>query len=123
MKVSNNPSRTAVRQYLDAQLADVQARLATARTQADSAGNLGLTQAAQAQVDALVTREATLLGQIDEEQFAAIAGPAPRIAVPAYVEHAAVSPKRLLVTAGGALAGLVVALIVVAVVARRMTRH
>jgi uncharacterized protein involved in exopolysaccharide biosynthesis len=123
VKISNNPSRTAVRQYLDAQLADVQARLATARTQADSAGNLGLTQAAQAQVDALVTREATLLGQIDEEQFAAIAGPAPRIAVPAYVEHAAVSPKRLLVTAGGALAGLVVALIVVAVVARRMTRH
>jgi uncharacterized protein involved in exopolysaccharide biosynthesis len=123
VKVSNNPSRTAVRQYLDAQLADVQALLATARTQADAVGNLGLSQAAQAQVDALVNREATLLGQIDQEQFAAIAGPAPRIAVPAYVEHDAVSPNRLLVTAGGALAGLVVALIVVAVLARRMTRH
>ena len=123
VKISNNPSRTAVRQYLDAQLADVQSRLATARKEADDVGSLGLSQAAQAQVDALVTREATLLGQIDEQQFASIAGPVPRVTVPPYVEHDAVSPHRLLVTGGGALAGLVVALIVVAVLARRMTRH
>ena len=89
----------------------------------EAQARLAEAQAAQAQVNALVTREATLLGQIDEEQFAAIAGPLPRVAVPAYVEHDAVSPNRLLVTAGGALAGLVVALIVVAVLGRRMTRH
>ena len=120
--VSNNPQRTALRAYLDTQLADVQARLVTARADADAVGDLGLTQAAQAQVNALVTREASLQAQIDEDQLAAIAGPAPQVMVPPYVEHEAVSPKPLLATAGGALAGLAVALVVVAAVARRMTR-
>jgi uncharacterized protein involved in exopolysaccharide biosynthesis len=120
--VSNNPQRTALRAYLDAQLADVQARLVTARADADAVDDLGLTQAAQAQINALVTREAALQAQIDEDQLAAIAGPAPQITVPPYVEHEAVSPQPLLATAGGALAGLVVALVVVAVIARRMTR-
>jgi hypothetical protein len=120
-EVSNNPQRTQLRAYLDAQLADVQARLATARANAASE-TLGLTQAAQAEIDALVQREATLQGQLDEDQLAAIGGPAPLITVPPYVEHDAVSPQPLLATAGGALAGLVVALVVVAVVARRMTR-
>jgi hypothetical protein len=123
LETSNNPARTEVRAYLDAQLADVRARLVTARAEADDVGALGLSQAAQAQVDALVTREAALLAQIDAEQFAAIAGPAPQVSVQPYVEHDAVSPKTLLVMGGGALAGLVVALIVVAVLARRMTRH
>jgi uncharacterized protein involved in exopolysaccharide biosynthesis len=121
--ISNNPARAAVRQYLDVQLADVRARLVTARAEADAVDALGLSQAAQAQVDALVTREAALLAQLDEEQFAAIAGPAPKISVAPYVERDPVSPNRLLVTGGGALAGLVVGLIVVAVLARRMTRH
>jgi uncharacterized protein involved in exopolysaccharide biosynthesis len=121
VEVSNNPQRTALRAYLDAQLADVHARLATAR--AAAAGlELGLTQAAQAEIDALLQRESTLQGQIDVDQLAAIAGPAPRVTVAPYVEHDAVSPQPLLATAGGALAGLVVALIVVAVLARRMTR-
>jgi capsular polysaccharide biosynthesis protein len=121
VEVSNNPQRTALRAYLDAQLADVQARLATAR--AAAAGQvLGLTQAAQAEIDALVQRETTLQGQIDVDQLAAIGGPAPQVTVVPYVEHDAVSPQPLLVTAGGALAGLVVGLIVVAVLARRMTR-
>jgi len=123
VQVSNNPARTAVKQYLDTQLADVRARLVTARAEAEDVDALGLSQAAQAQVDALVTREAALLAQIDEEQFAAIAGPVPQVSVPPYVERDPVSPNRLLVTGGGALAGLVVALIVVAVLARRMTRH
>jgi uncharacterized protein involved in exopolysaccharide biosynthesis len=121
VEVSNNPQRTALRAYLDAQLADVQARLAAAR-EAAAGQDLGLTQAAQAEIDALVQRETTLRGQIDVDQLAAIAGPAPRITVAPYVEHDAVSPKPLLVTGGGALAGLVVGLIVVAVLARRMTR-
>jgi len=119
--VSNNPQRTELRAYLDAQLADVEARLTTAR--AAAAGlELGLTQAAQAEIDALMQREATLKAQIDEDQLAAIAGPAPRITVLPYVEHDAVSPRPLLAIGGGALAGLVVALITVAVCARRMTR-
>jgi uncharacterized protein involved in exopolysaccharide biosynthesis len=119
--VSNNPQRTALRAYLDAQLLDVQARLATARAAAEGE-DLGLTQAAQAEIDGLVQRETTLQTQIDADQLAAIAGPVPQITVPPYVEHEAVSPQPLLVTAGGALAGLVVALVVVAVVARRLTR-
>jgi hypothetical protein len=123
LQISNNPARTEVRAYLDAQLTDVRARLVTARAEAEDVDALGLSQAAQAQVDALVTREAALLAQIDEEQFAAIAGPAPTVSVPPYVEHDAVSPRPLLVTGGGALAGLVVALIVVAVVGRRFARH
>jgi capsular polysaccharide biosynthesis protein len=123
LEISNNPARTEVRAYLDAQLTDVRARLVTARAEADDVGALGLSQAAQAQVNALVTREAALLAQIDAEQFAAIAGPAPQVSVQPYVEHDAVSPKPLLVMGGGALAGLVVALIVVAVLARRMSRR
>jgi uncharacterized protein involved in exopolysaccharide biosynthesis len=121
LDVANNPQRTELRAYLDAQLADVRARLHTARDEAEGAV-LGLTQAAQAQIDALVQREATLQSQIDEDQLAAIGGPAPLITVPPYVEHDAVSPQPLLAIGGGALAGLVVALIVVAVLARRMTR-
>jgi hypothetical protein len=123
LEISNNPARTAVREYLDAQLADVRARLVTARAEADDVGALGLSQAAQAQVDALVTREAALLAQLDAEQFAAIAGPAPQVSVQPYVEHDAVSPRPLLVMGGGALAGLVVALIVVALIARRTARR
>jgi len=121
IEVSNNPQRTALRAYLDAQLLDVQTRLATARAAA-AGEDLGLTQAAQAEIDGLVQRETTLQTQIDADQLAAIAGPVPQITVPPYVEHEAVSPQPLLVTAGGALAGLVVALVVVAVVARRLTR-
>jgi hypothetical protein len=120
-EVSNNPQRTALRAYLDTQLADVQARLVTARAAA-AGTDLGLTQAAQAEIDALVQREATLQGQIDQDQFAAIAGPAPQVTVQPFVEHDAVSPQPLLVIGGGALAGLVVALMVVAMLARRMTR-
>jgi hypothetical protein len=120
-EVSNNPQRSELRAYLDAQLEDVRGRLARARDEA-AGQNLGLTQAAQAQIDALVQREATLQSQIDEDQLAAIGGPAPLITVPPYVEHDAVSPQPLLTIGGGALAGLVVALIVVAVLARRMTR-
>jgi capsular polysaccharide biosynthesis protein len=119
--VSNNPQRTELRAYLDAQIADVQSRLETAR--AAAAGlDLGLSQAAQAEIDALVQREATLRTQLDEDQLATIAGPVPQISVAPYVEHDAVSPRPLLAIGGGALAGLVVALFVVAVLARRMTR-
>jgi uncharacterized protein involved in exopolysaccharide biosynthesis len=121
LEVANNPARTELRTYLDTQIADVQTRLATARTAAEGE-DLGLSQAAQAEIDALVQREATLLIQRDEEQLAAIGGPAPLVTVQPYVEHDAVSPRPLLVIGGGALAGLVVALIVVAVLARRMTR-
>jgi uncharacterized protein involved in exopolysaccharide biosynthesis len=121
IEVSNNPQRTALRAYLDAQLADVQARLVTARAAA-AGETLGLTQAAQAEIDALVQREATLQSQIDEDQLAAIAGPAPQVTVPPYVEHDRVSPQPLLTVGGGALAGLVVAVVTVAVVARRLTR-
>lgn len=121
LEVSNNPQRTALRAYLDAQLADVQARLVTARAAAEGE-TLGLTQAAQAEIDALVQREATLQSQIDEDQLAAIAGPVPQITVPPYVEHDRVSPQPLLTVGGGALAGLVVAVIAVAVLARRLTR-
>jgi capsular polysaccharide biosynthesis protein len=120
-EASNNPQRSQLRAYLDAQLVDVQARLGTARDDAAGAP-LGLTQAALAQIDALVQREATLHSQIDEDQLAAIGGPAPLITVPPYVEHDAVSPQPALAIGGGALAGLVVALVVVAVLARRMTR-
>ena len=121
IEVSNNPQRTALRAYLDAQLLDVQTRLATARAAA-AGEDLGLTQAAQAEIDGLVQRETTLQTQLDADQFTDIAGPVPQVTVQPYVEHEAVSPQPLLATAGGALAGLVVALIVVAVVARRMTR-
>ena len=86
-------------------------------------GDLGLTQAAQAQVDALVTREAALQAQIDAEQLAAIAGPAPQVIGAAVRGARGGQPEnRCSPPRAGRWPALVVALIVVAVIARRMTR-
>ena len=98
--MSNNPQRTALRAYLDAQLAR-RADPPRDRPRRGGREDLGLTQAAQAEIDGLVQRETTLQTQIDADQLAAIAGPVPQITVPPYVEHEAVSPQPLLVTAGG----------------------
>ena len=83
--------------------------------------DLGLTQAAQAEIDALVAARDELRTQIDEDQFAAIAGPLPghRAAVR---RSRAGQPATAARHRGRRAAGLVVALIVVAVIARRMTR-
>jgi len=113
LAVANNPARSSVRTYLATQLKDVQSRLATARKS---------TLENQSEINALVQLESTLQAQLDETQLTALTGPTPRITVPPYVEHDRISPKPLLVVGGGALAGLVIALVTVALLARRMTR-
>jgi len=112
LAVANNPQRTQLQTYLQAQLADVQDRIAAAREVKDSEGEISV----------LLQRQTSLQSQLDDDQLNAIAGGTPRLTVAPYVEHDRVSPNTLMAVGGGALAGLVVALVTVAVLGRRMTR-
>jgi capsular polysaccharide biosynthesis protein len=112
LAVANNPQRTQLQTYLQAQLADVQDRIAAAREVKDSEGEISV----------LLQRQTSLQSQLDDDQLSAIAGGTPRLTVAPYVEHDRVSPNTLMAVGGGALAGLVVALVTVAVLGRRMTR-
>jgi capsular polysaccharide biosynthesis protein len=113
LNVSNNDPRAELRGYLDGQLTEVLSRISEVRANAEDR---------QGELAALVEREQWLRTQLDELQFSDIVGPGASVLVPPYVEATPVSPRPLVTTAAGALAGLVVAVFAVAVVARRMTR-
>ncbi|MGY1812813.1 hypothetical protein [Blastococcus sp. SYSU D00820] len=113
LEVSDNNARSELQNYLDAQLTEVLERIALVQ-----AGPVG----AQGELAALVQREQWLRTQLDELQFTALAGPAAEVLVAPYVDADPVSPKPVVTTAAGAASGLVVALLVTALVARRLTR-
>ena len=113
LEVSPNETRADVRNYLDAQLAEILARIdAVSPTAADRAGVLA----------PLTDREQWLRTRLDELQLTDLAGPAAEVLTEPYVEDDPVSPRPAVATAAGVTAGLVVAALLVAVLARRMTR-
>jgi uncharacterized protein involved in exopolysaccharide biosynthesis len=113
LDVSNNDPRAELRDYLDEQLTEVLDRISEVRSDAGDR---------QGELAALVEREQWLRTQLDELQFSDIVGPGASVLVPPYVEATPFSPRPMITTAAGALAGLIVAVFAVAVVARRMTR-
>jgi uncharacterized protein involved in exopolysaccharide biosynthesis len=113
LEVSPNDARAGVRDYLDLQLADVIDRIAAVPPAvADREGVLA----------PLTDREQWLRTRLDELQLTDLAGPAAEVLVPPYVGTEPVGPRPAVATAGGAFVGLVVAALLVAVLARRMTR-
>jgi uncharacterized protein involved in exopolysaccharide biosynthesis len=113
LEVSPNDARAELRTYLDTELASVLARID--ELPPDSVDR-------QAELAPLVDREQWLRTRLDELEFTDIAGPAATVVVEPYVEGTPVSPRPVVTTAAGATAGLLVAALVVAVVARRLTR-
>lgn len=76
----------------------------------------------QSELAALVEREQWLRTQLDELHLSELTGSGTRILVAPYVAADPVSPKPLITTAAGALTGLLLAGLAVAVVAHRTTR-
>jgi capsular polysaccharide biosynthesis protein len=113
LDVSNNDPRAELRAYLDEQLTEVTDRIAQARTLATNG---------EGELAALVEREQWLRTQLDELEFSDIAGPGASVLVAPYVEDTPVSPRPVITIAAGTLAASIVALLAVALVARRMTR-
>jgi uncharacterized protein involved in exopolysaccharide biosynthesis len=113
LDVSSDDARAELRDYINAQLTDILARISELRP--DAANR-------EAELGALVEREQFLRTQLDELQFSTIAGPAVSVLVQPYVDPAPASPKPLIMIAAGAFAGLLVALLMVAVALHRMRR-
>lgn len=113
LEVSPNDTRADVRNYLNLELATVVARIeAVPPAIANREGVLA----------PLVDREQWLRTRLDELQLTDLAGPAAEVLVQPYVANDPVSPRPLVATVAGAMAGLVVAALLVGVLARRMTR-
>lgn len=110
LEVSNNDERAGVQGYLDSQLRDILGRLDR------------LPPNATDERAPLVEREQDLRSQLDELTVADLAGPAASVLVPAFADADPVYPNRGFAVGTGALAGLLLAVIAVAVLARRMTR-
>ncbi|CAA9432935.1 MAG: hypothetical protein AVDCRST_MAG66-3429 [uncultured Pseudonocardia sp.] len=112
--ISNNDERSRMRDYLESELTIVLERIKEVR---------GLGQARQLELAPLVDREQSIRTQLDDFRLTDLAGPAAQVLVAPYTSTEPVSPKPLVATATGAAGGLVVALLVLAVLARRMTRN
>jgi uncharacterized protein involved in exopolysaccharide biosynthesis len=113
LQVSNNDDRAEVRDYLDEQLRDVLTLILMLRS---------APQGREGELAALVQREQWLRTQLDELRFSDLAGPSAQVLVDPYVDADPVSPRPGITTAAGAASGLLVALFVVALLSRRMTR-
>lgn len=113
LEVSDNDTRAEVRSYLDDQLTEVLEQIFLLRA---------APQGREGELSALVQREQWLRTQLDEIRFTDIAGPGAEVLVDPYVEADPVSPRPAITAAAGALSGLIVGLLVVALLARRMTR-
>lgn len=107
---SNNGTRSEVQDYLNGQLTEITKRLAAVTS--DPVGRA-------AERAPLVDREQQLRSQLDELQLADLAGPAAQVLVPPYTDPLPVYPQQGFAAVAGALTGLVLALIAVAVLARR----
>jgi uncharacterized protein involved in exopolysaccharide biosynthesis len=113
LEVSNNDERGDLRNYLDGQLREVLALESQVRSEG---------QIRAAEMGPLVDREQWLRRQLDELRLSDLAGPRARVLVAPYVDSEPIRPQPLVAAGSGALAGTVVALLAVAVVARRLTR-
>lgn len=113
LEVSNNDERSDLRNYLDGELRAV----LVLESQVRSEG-----QIRAAEMGPLVDREQWLRRQLDELKLSDLAGPRARVLVAPYVASEPIRPRPLVAAGSGALAGTVVALLSVAVVARRLTR-
>jgi uncharacterized protein involved in exopolysaccharide biosynthesis len=115
LEVSNNDERADLRNYLDSELRNVLAQERQVRSEG---------QVRAAEMGPLVDREQWLRRQLDELRLSDLAGPAARVLVAPYVETEPIGPQPLVAAGTGALAGVVVALVAVAVVGRRcLTRQ
>lgn len=110
LELSNNFARSETQDYLDGQLRDVLGRIDLVPVDVPARAS---------ERAALVSREQELRSQLDTLQLTEIAGPAAEVLVPAYVDPVPVYPRTGFATGTGALAGLLVAVIGVAVLARR----
>jgi len=113
LEVSNNDERSDLRNYLDGELHAVLALESQERSEG---------QIRAAEMGPLVDREQWLRRQLDELKLSDLAGPRARVLVAPYVASEPIRPQPLVAAGSGALAGTVVALLSVAVVARRLTR-
>ncbi|HEY3895829.1 MAG TPA: hypothetical protein VGL88_10730 [Pseudonocardiaceae bacterium] len=121
---------TGVSRNLDTQLSDAKANTAQIQTQVQQLTSATLagtsTQAAlndaRAQLTASLDREKALQARIDELNLTGQTGPAAQLLTPPYSLADVVFPKPWIAAGTGALVGLIVACIVVAVGARRQTR-
>ncbi|MBN1095171.1 hypothetical protein JKP76_03440 [Blastococcus sp. TML/C7B] len=102
-----------MRDYLNLQLTDVLQRIAAVPPGvADRQGVLA----------PLTDREQWLRTRLDELALADLAGPAASVLTGPYVDSDPVSPRPAVAAAAGAVTGLLVAALLVAGLARRMTR-
>jgi uncharacterized protein involved in exopolysaccharide biosynthesis len=121
---------TGVSRNLDTQLSDAKANTAQIQTQVQQLTSATLagtsTQAAlndaRAQLTASLDREKALQARIDELNLTGQTGPDAQLLTPPYSLADVVFPKPWIAAGTGALVGLIVACIVVAVGARRQTR-
>jgi capsular polysaccharide biosynthesis protein len=111
--VANADARSDVQNYLDGELFTVLDRIEAVRK--------GSIQG-QDQLAPLVEREQWLRTQLDELRMTDLVGPGASELVQPYVDTNPVSPRPMISIAAGALTGCIVAVLVVALVARRMTR-
>jgi uncharacterized protein involved in exopolysaccharide biosynthesis len=115
LEISNNDERADLRNYLDSELKNVLAQERQVRSEG---------QVRAAEMGPLVDREQWLRRQLDELRLSDLAGPAARVLVAPYVETEPIRPQPLVAAGTGALAGVVVALVAVAMVGRRrLTRQ
>lgn len=121
---------TGVSRNLDTQLSDAKANTAQIQTQVQQLTSAALagtaTQAAlndaRAQLTASLDREKAVQARIDELNLTGQTGPDAQLLTPPYSLADVVFPKPWIAAGTGALVGLIVACIVVAVGARRQTR-
>jgi capsular polysaccharide biosynthesis protein len=110
---SANTQRAELRTYLEGQLQGVVDQIAALRA---DAGNR------QGEIDALAQREQVIRSQLDEVRFTELAGAGAQVLVAPFAAAEPTSPKPLIAIGAGVTAALVIALLAVAVIARRMTR-
>jgi uncharacterized protein involved in exopolysaccharide biosynthesis len=109
---SANTERAELRTYLEGQLQGVTDQIAALRGDPNRQG----------EIPPLAQREQVLRGQLDEVRFTELAGAGSKVLVEPYIAPEPVSPKPLITIGAGVTAALLIALLAVAVIARRMTR-
>jgi hypothetical protein len=128
LALAGQPS--GVTRNLDTQLAETRANTTRVQTQVDQLAT-GVAQGtatqtalneARAQLTASVDREKAIQARIDEINLTGRSGPNAQLLTPPYVLPDPVKPQPLIAAGTGALVGLLVAGVVVAVGARRRTR-
>ncbi|MCV2490668.1 hypothetical protein OF117_15000 [Geodermatophilus sp. YIM 151500] len=113
LAVANADARSDVQNYLDAELFAILDRIEAVRSGAPSG---------QDQLAPLVEREQWLRTQLDELRMTDLVGPGASTLVQPYVDPTPVSPRPMVATSAGGAIGGVLAVFLLAILARRMTR-